>query len=61
MKSFDLFFGMSLAKLLLKRIDNLRKALQSCKMSAAKENRRHDPAYNTCDENFLLFWEKSLR
>ena len=49
MKSFDLYFGVSLGELLLNHSDNLSKTLQSASMSAAEGQKIADMTIRMLD------------
>ena len=62
MESFDYFFGISVAELVLNHGDNLSAALQSSTISAAEGQHIASLTATTLanlrtDENFLLFWD----
>ena len=63
MQSFEFFFGLVLAELLLNHSDNLSKTLQSPRLSAAQGQKIAQMTVCTLqslrsDDNFLLFWTK---
>lgn len=63
MQSFEFFYGLVLAQLLLRHSDNLSKTLQATQMSAAAGQKIAEMTVTTLqsirsDENFTLFWEK---
>ena len=62
MESFDYFFGISIAELVLRHGDNLSATLQNSTISAAEGHRVASLTVNTIammrtDESFSLFWE----
>ncbi len=62
MESFEYFFAISLAELLLRHSDNLSKTLQSSSISAAEGQKIAEMTVVTlesirCDEHFCLFWD----
>ena len=66
MPIFDFLFGCFLGILLLRQTDNLSKALQDPRMSAAKGNEIAQEVIKTlskdrCDNSYNLFWEMVLR
>ncbi len=65
MNSFDFFYGLVLAELLLSHSDNLSKTLQSSSMSAAEGQRIAEMTVHTLqkirdNESFDLFWQRVL-
>jgi hypothetical protein len=63
MQSFEFFYGLMLGELLLNHTDNLSKALQSARISAAEGQKVAEMTVRTLqslrsEETFALFWNK---